>query len=49
MDVWELNTELLGSLWQKASATGGGGGITLAEGLHDWGRLAVPLFNITLP
>jgi hypothetical protein len=26
----------------------GGGGITSAEGLHDWGRRAVPLFNYTL-
>jgi hypothetical protein len=24
------------------------GGVTLAEGFHDWGRQAVSLFNITL-
>jgi hypothetical protein len=30
-----------------ASATWGGG-ITSAEGLRDWGRRAVPLFNYTL-
>jgi hypothetical protein len=30
-----------------ASATWGGG-ITLAEGLHDWGRRAVLLLNYTL-
>jgi hypothetical protein len=34
MDAWELNPEL-DSLWLKASATLGGGGITLAEVLHD--------------
>jgi hypothetical protein len=46
MDVWELNSEGLGSLRLKASATWGA--IILAEGLHDWGRRAVPLFNYTL-
>jgi hypothetical protein len=30
MDVWKLNPERLGSLWLKASATGGGGGVILA-------------------
>jgi hypothetical protein len=43
MAVWGLNPELLGSLWLMASATWGGE-ITSAEGLHDWGRRAVPLF-----
>jgi hypothetical protein len=39
-----LNPELLGSLWLMASATWGE--ITSAEGLHDWGRQAVPLFEL---
>jgi hypothetical protein len=43
MAPWELNTEVLGSLWLMASATWGE--ITLAEGIHDWGRRAVPLLN----
>jgi hypothetical protein len=34
MDVWQLNPEL-DSLWLKASATGGWGGIASADGLHD--------------
>jgi hypothetical protein len=32
--TWELNPEVLGSLWLKAYATWGGG-ITSAEGLRD--------------
>jgi hypothetical protein len=50
MALWELNPEVLGSLWQMACATFffGGGGITLAEGLHIWGRRAVPILNYTL-
>jgi hypothetical protein len=36
MEVWELNPEVLGSLWLMAFATWGE--ITMAEGLHDWGR-----------
>jgi hypothetical protein len=35
-----------GSIWLITSAAGGG--ITLAEGLRDWGRRAVPLLNCTL-
>jgi hypothetical protein len=35
MDVWELNPEGMVSLSLKA--TWGGGGIILAEGLHDCG------------
>jgi hypothetical protein len=46
MGVWELNKEGLGSLWLMASATWGE--ITLTEGLHDWGRRAVPLLNYIL-
>jgi hypothetical protein len=46
MAFWELNPEVLGSLWVMASATWGE--ITLAEGLHDWGRRAVPPLNYTL-
>jgi hypothetical protein len=46
MALWGLNPELLGSLWLMASATWGE--ITAAEGLHDWGRRAVPLFDYTL-
>jgi hypothetical protein len=34
MRVWELNPGF-GSLWLKASATLGGGGITSSESLHD--------------
>jgi hypothetical protein len=37
----------MGSLWLRASATLEGG-IILAEGLHDWGMRAVPLFSYTL-
>jgi hypothetical protein len=33
MPFWELNPEVLASLWLMASATWGE--ITLAEGLHD--------------
>jgi hypothetical protein len=47
MDVWELSPEVLGSLWLMASATWGGG-IVLAEGLHDWGRRAAPLLKYTM-
>jgi hypothetical protein len=46
MALLELNPEVLGSLWLMASKTWWG--ITLAEGLHDWGRRAVPLLNYTL-
>jgi hypothetical protein len=50
MALWELNTEVLGSLWLMTSATWGGGGegITSADCLHDWGRRAVPLWNYTV-
>jgi hypothetical protein len=41
-----LNPEVFGSLWLMTSATWGE--ITSAEGLHDWGRRAVPLLNYTL-
>jgi hypothetical protein len=44
MAVWELNPEVLGSLWLMASATWDE--ITLAEGLHDRGRRAVPLLTL---
>jgi hypothetical protein len=44
MAVWGLNSELLVSLWLMASATWGD--ITSAEGLHDWGRWVVPLFEL---
>jgi hypothetical protein len=37
----------MGSLWLRAWATLGEG-IILAEGLHDWGMRAVPLFSYTL-
>jgi hypothetical protein len=46
MALWGLNTELLGSLWLMASATWGEN--HSVEGLHDWGRQAVPLLNYTL-
>jgi hypothetical protein len=46
MALWGLNREPLGSLWLMVSATWGE--ITWAEGLHDWGRRAVPIFNYTL-
>jgi hypothetical protein len=46
MAFWKLAPEVLGSLWLMASATLEG--ITLAEGLHDWGRQAIPLLNYTL-
>jgi hypothetical protein len=36
----------MGSLWLRASASLWG--IVLAEGLHDWGMRAVPLFSYTL-
>jgi hypothetical protein len=39
MALWELNQQPM-----VATATWGGG-ITSAEGFHDWGRRAVPLFN----
>jgi hypothetical protein len=42
--LWGLNPEVLGLLWLMASATWGE--ITSAEGLHDWGRRAVPLFEL---
>jgi hypothetical protein len=42
MVPWSWNTEVLGSLWLMASATWGE--ITSNEGLHDWGRRAVPFF-----
>jgi hypothetical protein len=48
MAFWELNPEVLGSLWLMASATCGGGGITLDKGLHDCERRSVPLLNYTL-
>jgi hypothetical protein len=41
MALWELNPEMLGSLWLMASAAWGE--VTLAEGLHDCRRRAVPL------
>jgi hypothetical protein len=46
LDVWELNSER----WDRY---GWGperlwGGIIWAEGLHDWGMQAVPLFSYTL-
>jgi hypothetical protein len=37
----------MGSIWLRAWATLGGG-IILAEGLHDWGMRAVPLLSYTL-
>jgi hypothetical protein len=46
MALWGLNSEVLGSLWLMASATWVE--ITSAEGLHDWGRRDVPLFEYTL-
>jgi hypothetical protein len=46
MAFWKLNPEEFGSLWLMASATWRK--ITLAEGLHDWGRQAEPLLNYTL-
>jgi hypothetical protein len=36
----------MGSLWLRARASLWG--IILAEGLHDWGMRAVPLFSYTL-
>jgi hypothetical protein len=46
MDDQKLIPEGIRSLWLKASvAWWGGGGIILAEGLHDWGRWALPLFQ----
>jgi hypothetical protein len=44
MDVWELNSEGLGSLLLIASATWKN---IFAEGLHDWGKQAVFLLNYT--
>jgi hypothetical protein len=46
MAFWELNSEVLRLLWLMVSLTWGE--ITLAEGLHDWGRPTVPLLNYTL-
>jgi hypothetical protein len=46
MALWALNLEILGSLWLMASTTWGE--ITSAEGLHNWGRRAVPLLNYIL-
>jgi hypothetical protein len=46
MALWGLNPEVLWLLWLMASATWGK--ITSAEGLHGWGRRAVPFFNYTL-
>jgi hypothetical protein len=40
MDMWELNSEGLVSFWFMAS--GLRKGIVLSEGLHDWGRWAMP-------
>jgi hypothetical protein len=50
VDVREMNTEGLGSLWLMVSVTFffGGGGVILAEGLHDWGRRAMPLLDFIL-
>jgi hypothetical protein len=36
------------ALAEGQSDFGGGGGIILAEGLHDWGMRTVPLFSYTL-
>jgi hypothetical protein len=47
MPFWELDPEVLGSLWPKATATWGGG-MTLAEGPHDWERRAKPPLNCIL-
>jgi hypothetical protein len=50
-DFGSLGVEprVFGLLWLMASATWGGGGeITSAEGLHDWGRRGVPLLNYTV-
>jgi hypothetical protein len=44
MALWGFNPEVLESLWLMASETWGE--ITSAEGLHDWGRWAVPLFEL---
>jgi hypothetical protein len=38
-DVWKLNPGGMGSLWLKASV----------EGLHDWGKWAVPVFFSIMP
>jgi hypothetical protein len=46
MALWGLNPDVLGSLCLMASATWGG--MTSAEGLHDWGGQAVPISIITL-
>jgi hypothetical protein len=52
MAFWKLNSDLFRALWLMAAGTrvrrGWGWGITLAEGLHDWSRQAVPLFNYAL-
>jgi hypothetical protein len=47
MAFWELNPEVLGSLWLMTLRLRGGG-ITLAEALPDSGRRAVSLLNYTL-
>jgi hypothetical protein len=44
MALWGLNPEVLGSLWLMTSVTWGK--ITSAEGLHDWERGAMPLFDL---
>jgi hypothetical protein len=46
--LWELNPEVFGSLWQDRLCDWGGGGITSAKSLCDWGRRAVPILNSTL-
>jgi hypothetical protein len=38
MAFWELNPEVLELLWLMTYSTLEGGGVTLAEGLHDWGN-----------
>jgi hypothetical protein len=49
MALWELNPEVLGSLWLTvASATLEWRRNTSAEGLHDWRGRAVPLLNFSL-
>jgi hypothetical protein len=44
MALWKLNPEALAD----GLCDLGGGGITSAEGHHDWGRRAVPLLNFPL-
>lgn len=47
MYVWDLNPESL-DCFASWPLRLGGGVITLAEGSHSWGRLALPLLNYTL-